>query len=243
MRMFRAMDTDQDGLVSATEFESFFLRTGIPLGRERVKELFRIIQPTAESQLKYEDFVRYFKNEQSPPQFDVPDETLSSIKTIEEYIAVANAAGTTVCVETLEIIAGGLRQQDLTETMRKLLEEGSALQESLSDPGEKRWRPFSGFQRRVEGQTVMSAPVGIVRDLLPGDYEASDLAQHSQLRHLLEPRMTVVEDVQWVEGQWREEGGQKKWTEHSRIVFPASFDGVIETDVSVRDIKIFLNVF
>ena len=231
--MFTAMDTDKDGLISATEFESFFLRTGKPLGRERVKELFRIIQRTAESQLKYEDFVHYFKNEHSPLPVDVPEETLSSIKTIEEYIAVANAAGTTVCVETLEIIARGLRKQDLTETMGKLLEEGSALQESLSDPGEKRWRPFSGFQRQVEGQTVMSAPGGIVRDLLPGGYEASDLAQYSQLRHLLEPRMTVVENVQWLEGQWREEGGQKKWTRHSRLVFPASFDGVIETDVRV----------
>ena len=232
MRMFRAMDTNKDGLVSAAEFESFFLTTGISLGRERVKELFRIIQRTAESQLKYEDFVYYFKNEHSPLQFDVPDETLRSIKTIEEYIAVAATTDTTVCVETLEIIARGLKQRDLTETMGKLLAEGSALQESLSDPGE-RWRPFSGFQRRVEGQTVMSAPVGIVRDLLPGDHEASDLAQYSQLSHLLEPRMTVVEDVQWVEGQWREAGGQKEWTRHSRLVFQGSFDGVKVTDVRV----------
>ena len=232
MRMFKAMDTDDDGLVSETEFERFFLKTEIPLGRERVRELFTIISPV-EPQLRFQDFVNYFKNEHYPLPVDVPDETLRSIKTIEEYIAVAAATDTAVCVETLEIIARGLKQRDLTETMGKLLAEGSALQESLSDPGEKRWRPFSGFQRRVEGQTVMSAPVGIVRDLLPGDHEASDLAQYSQLSHLLEPRMTVVEDVQWVEGQWREAGGQKEWTRHSRLVFPPNFDGVIETDVSI----------
>ena len=133
-------------------------------------------------------------------------------------------------METLEIIARGLRQQDLTETMGKLLEEGSALQESLSDPGERRWRPFSGFQRRVEGQTVMSAPEGIVRDLLPGSYDASDLAQYS---NLVKPRMTVVEGVQWVEGQWREAGGKKEWTRHSRLVFPENFDGVVKTDVRI----------
>ena len=232
MRMFKAMDTDDDGLVSETEFERFFLKTEIPLGRERVRELFTIISPV-EPQLRFQDFVNYFKNEHYPLPVDVPDETLRSIKTIEEYIAVAATTDTTVCVETLEIIARGLKQRDLTETMGKLLAEGSALQESLSDPGEKRWRPFSGFQRRVEGQTVMSAPVEIVRDLLPGDHEASDLAQYSQLSHLLEPRMTVVEDVQWVEGQWREAGGQKEWTRHSRLVFPPNFDGVIETDVSI----------
>ena len=228
--MFRAMDTGEDGLVSVTEFESFCLRTEIPLGRERVRELFRIIQPTVESQLKYEDFVHYFEKEQSPAQFDVPDETLSSIKTIEDYIAVANAAGTTVCVETLELMARGLRQQDMAETMGKLLEEGSALQESLSEPGERRWRPFSGFQRRVEGRTVMSSPEGILRDLLPGSYAASDLAQCSLL---VEPRMTVVEAVQWLEGQWREAGGQKEWTRHSRLVFPEDFDGVVKTDVRI----------
>ena len=207
MRMFKAMDTDDDGLVSETEFERFFLKTEIPLGRERVRELFTIISPV-EPQLRFQDFVNYFKNEHYPLPVDVPDETLRSIKTIEEYIAVAATTDTTVCVETLEIIARGLKQRDLTETMGKLLAEGSALQESLSDPGEKRWRPFSGFQRRVEGQTVMSAPVEIVRDLLPGDHEASDLAQYSQLSHLLEPRMTVVEDVVGgaVEGGWRTEG-------------------------------------
>ena len=230
LRMFRAMDTGEDGLVSVTEFESFCLRTEIPLGRERVRELFRIIQPTVESQLKYEDFVHYFEKEPSPAQIDVPDETLSSIKTIEDYIAVANAAGTTVCVETLELMARGLRQQDMAETMGKLLEEGSALQESLSEPGERRWRPFSGFQRRVEGRTVMSSPEGILRDLLPGSYAASDLAQCSLL---VEPRMTVVEAVQWLEGQWTEAGGQKEWTRHSRLVFPEDFDGVVKTDVRI----------
>ena len=224
------MDTDEDGFVSATEFESFCLRTELPLGRERVRELFGIIKPPAESRLKYEDFVYYFEQEQSPPELDISCDTLTSIKTIEDYIVIANAAGTTVCVETLELLAQGLRQQDLSETMRKLLEEGSALQESLSGPGERRWRPFSGFQRRVEGQTVMSAPEGIVRDLPPGSYEASDLAQ---CLNLVEPRMTVVEGVQWLEGQWKEVGGQKEWTRRSKLVFPENFDGVVKSDVRI----------
>ena len=79
----------------------------------------------------------------------------------------------------------------------------------------------------------MSAPDGIIRDLLPGGYEASDLAQYDSLSALVEPRMRVVEGVRWVEGQWTEVGGQKKWTSHSQLVFPDSFDGVIDTDVRV----------
>ena len=76
----------------------------------------------------------------------------------------------------------------------------------------------------------MSAPVGIIRDLLPGSYEASDLAQ---CLSLVEPRMTVVEGVQWLEGQWRNVGGQKEWTRRSRLVFPENFDGVVKSDVRI----------
>ena len=53
--------------------------------------------------------------------------------------------------------------------MKKLTEKGSALQVSLAEQGNKRWKPFAGFKRIVDGQTLLSAPEGIVRDLLPGN--------------------------------------------------------------------------
>ena len=207
-------------------------KTELRLGAERVSELFRIIQRDGNSHLKFEDFVHYFKNEPSAPQFDVPEDTLASIRTIDEYIEVANAAGTNVCNETLEMIAKGLRESNLGETLNKLLAAGSALQESLSDPGERRWRPFVGFQRQVEGQTVLTSPERIVRDLMPGDYSASDLAQYDQLSQSLEPRKTVVKGVKWKEGKWETVKGKKVWTRPSRLIFPDMFDGVVETDVS-----------
>ena len=88
-----------------------------------------------------------------------------------------------------------------------------------------------GFQRQVEGQTVLSSPEGIVRDLLPGDYSASDLAQYDQLSQSLEPRKTVVEGVHWEEGESKEVEGKRVWTRPSRLIFPDTFDGVVETDV------------
>ena len=234
------MDTDGDGIVSATELEIYCRKTEIPLGYERVSELFRIIQRQGNSHLKFEDFVHYFKNEPPALQFDVPEETLASIRTIEEYIEVANAAGTNVCNDTLEIIAKGLRERDLGETLNKLLAAGSALQESLSDPGDRRWRPFEGFQRQVEGQTVLTSPERIVRDLLPGNYSASDLAQYEQLSKRQEPRKTVVEGVKWEEGEWEVMEGKKVWTRPSRLIFPDTFDGVVETDVSNGQLTIVM---
>ena len=230
-KMFTAMDTDGDGFISAGEFESYFRKMEFPLGVERVNELFRLIQLDQQSPLKFQDFVHYFKHEPSPPQFDVSEETLESIKNIEEYIMIANAAGVNVCGGTLEIIAEGLRKKDLGKTLNKLLAAGSSLQESLSDPGERRWKPFLGFKRRVEGQTVLTAPMSIVRDLLPGNYCASELAQYWELSKNLEPRKTVIEGVHWEEGEWEVVKGRKVWVRDSRLIFPKSFDGVVETDV------------
>ena len=42
--MFRTMDNDGDGMVSAAEFEIYCRQTEIPLGAERVSELFNFVQ-------------------------------------------------------------------------------------------------------------------------------------------------------------------------------------------------------
>ena len=49
--------------------------------------------------------------------------------------------------------------------------------------------------------------------------------------------MTVVGGVEWVEGSWEVVDGKKSWMRHSRLVFPDTFDGVIETDVGRFDVS------
>ena len=71
-----------------------------------------------------------------------------------------------------------------------------------------------------------------------GQYVASDLAQLDVLkRENIEPRKTVVEGVEWVEGSWEEVDGKKSWIKQSRLVFPDTFDGRIETDVGRSDVS------
>ena len=68
--------------------------------------------------------------------------------------------------------------------------------------------------------------------LITGLDPASSLAQYQNLaRDKVEPRKTIVEGVKWIEGRWMESDGKKKSIEHSRLLFPNSFDGEIETDV------------
>ena len=64
-----------------------------------------------------------------------------------------------------------------------------------------------------------------------GEYEPDFLKSGSDLP-ALEPLKTIVEGVEWREGEWAEVDGVKTWTRHSRLVFPDSFTGQIETDVN-----------
>ena len=45
----------------------------------------------------------------------------------------------------------------------------------------------------------------------------------------------MVEGVEWVEGSWELVDGKKTWIRQSRLVFPDTFDGKIETDVGRSD--------
>ena len=122
-------------------------------------------------------------------------------------------------------IARGLQNDDAGEAIQSLLREDAALcnsmknllanisensQESLEKHEIRIWKPFDGFTRRINHRTVMSAPSGIVQDLLPGQYKLSDLIDYPDIP-ALEPQKTVVEGVQWIEGQEGVKNGQKCW--------------------------------
>ena len=53
-------------------------------------------------------------------------------------------------------------------TMRNLLRRQSVEETDLKKVGEDRWKPFSGFERKVDNEIVMQGNTGIVGDILPG---------------------------------------------------------------------------
>ena len=181
--MFREMDADGDNLVSFKEFKDYFIRTqGLAMGIQRVKKLFLKILKKERGNVSMEKLTNqqissFLKEEESPNPID--EETLQTIKTIEEYIAVANIAGVNVCNMTLDIIAEGLTTKQWKKTLKKLTEKGSALQVSLTEQGNRRWQQFAGYKRIVEGQTLLSASERIVRDLLPG------IENYSRISHFI----------------------------------------------------------
>ena len=72
---------------------------------------------------------------------------------------------TNVCNNTVEQLASALSAKS---AMLKLLADTGALSRPRESVEVKRWKPFAAFQRKVKTATVMSAPSGIIKDLLPG---------------------------------------------------------------------------
>ena len=59
----------------------------------------------------------------------------------------------------------------------------------------------------------------------------------------IEPQKTIVSGVEWIEGHEETRGGEKTWIP-SRLIFPPSFNGEIETDVrSLKVEEIFNKIY
>ena len=256
-QLFKKIDSNENGFIEKKEFFDYMQSNNIAIGIKRTNKLFEIInftsKPLDSIVLKvgytYQDLVKYFENETArnanEPSLKL---NLDAIVDLDKYIAAANLVGANLCQDSLTEIARGLQNDDAGEAIQRLLREDAALcnsmknllanssqnnQESLEKHKIRIWKPFDGFTRRINQRTVMSAPSGIVQDLLPGQYKPSELIDYPDLP-ALEPQKTVVEGVQWIEGQEGVKDGQKCWIRPSRLVFPATFNGHIETDVRIK---------
>ena len=177
--MFLLMDADEDGFVDQINFENYCFTHEVGLGKERIGELYKTIRDldmglkthVEERGITIKDLMMYFeKNEakEMPETVVPPDMDIMSIGNIEEYIDVVNATGTNVCNNTVEHIAAALGAKS---AMLKLLADTGALSKAREGVEVKRWKPFASFRRQVKTSTVMYAPTGIIRDLLPGPSE------------------------------------------------------------------------
>ena len=176
--MFLLMDADEDGFVDQQSFENYCFTHDVCLGKERIGQLYKTIRdldqglrPEVEQRgITIQDIMIYFEQNEAKetPETVRPQDmgvgTLS-IGNIEEYINVINATGTNVCNNTVEQLASALSAKS---AMLKLLADTGALSQPRESVEVKRWKPFAAFQRKVKTATVMSAPSGIIKDLLPG---------------------------------------------------------------------------
>ena len=86
---------------------------------------------------------------------------------------MANLTDLNICSRSQEILATGLEENNEEGVLRRLLAKDSVVRVSLTEQGQTRWKPFDAFVRKVNNRTVMSAPKGIVKDLLPGELSLS----------------------------------------------------------------------
>ena len=177
--MFLLMDADEDGFVDQQNFENYCITNEVGLGKERICDLYKAIRDldmglkshVEERGITIKDLMMYFEQNEAkemPETVLPPDIDIKSIGNIEEYIDVINATGTNVCNNTVEHIAAALGAKS---AMLKLLADTGALSQARERFEVKRWKPFASFRRQVQKSTVMYAPTGIIRDLLPGPSE------------------------------------------------------------------------
>lgn len=174
--MFNLMDADEDGFVDLQNFEKYCFTNDVGLGKERIEELYKTIRDldtglstdVEQRGIMLKDLMMYFEQNEAkelPETMLPPDVDIKSIGNIEEYIDVINATGTNVCNNTVEHIAAALSAKS---AMLKLLADTGALSKARESFEVKRWKPFASFRRQVHTSTVMYAPTGIIKDLLPG---------------------------------------------------------------------------
>jgi len=125
------------------------------------------------------------------------------------------------------------RKTSVHEVMKGLVNKQSIKKDSLKDQSKNRWKPFASFKRRVDRKTVMSSPSGIIRDFLPGNYSLGEIVQYEDLPPIM-PVRTIVKGVQWVQGA----SGKP-----SRLIFPSSFSGQVETDIATSETLAYYGAF
>jgi len=236
LKMFNRMDPDGNGFVEEKEFEEYLSNHGTHLSKERLEQLYKSISEstTLNSEMEqkgitFQDMIKYFENEeilQDNIEITVDPVKIESIDDIADYFAMANLTSTQLDGSSMDSLAKGIsRKNTVKETMRDLVSRKTIMKENLGDQSKKRWKPFASFKRRVDRRTVMSSPSGIIRDILPGNYSASNLVQFDDLPPI-KPVRTIVKGVEWVQG----EAGKP-----SRLVFPDNFSGELETDIATSE--------
>ena len=176
--MFLLMDADEDGFVDQQSFENYCFTHEVCLGKERISKLYETIRdldqglrPEVEQRgITIQDLMIYFEQNEAKKTQEIvrpPDMGLGtlSIGNIEEFIDVINGMGTNVSNSTVEQQASALAAKS---AMLKLLADTGTMSPTSESVEVKRWKPFASFQRKVQTATVMSAPTGIIKDLLPG---------------------------------------------------------------------------
>ena len=188
------MDPNGNGYVEQPEFAEYMRNYGIHIDEERSLYLFHLIQGlNAESKEKgsshngkkcdphchrknvcflgitLQDMMFFFEHEDEDDGIENPVD-LIEMKDINNLYAAMQSKDVTINEEDLVQISNMKEDDDVFRaTMRNLLRRQSVEETDLKKVGEERWKPFAGFERKVDDKIVMQGTEGIVGDVLPGE--------------------------------------------------------------------------
>ena len=116
-----------------------------------------------------QDMMFFFEHEDEDDGIENPVD-LIEMKDINNLYAAMQSKDVTINEEDLVQISNMKEDDDVFRaTMRNLLRRQSVEETDLKKVGEERWKPFAGFERKVDDKIVMQGTEGIVGDVLPGE--------------------------------------------------------------------------
>jgi len=234
LKLFYRLDCDGSGYIDKEEFLNYINKySDLPLGKERAIQLYQTIKDTTDAGtetaeqagITLSDWKNYFAKEKILEQEETKTiSTLSpeklSAMTVDEFLALQSWTNNRIQGE----VTGGLTKADTVKITLKAWAV-QASEDKLEDHMRARWQPFASFKRRVDRATVMQSNKGLIQDILPGQYNLSELTRYKELGRV-KPSRTIVQAV-WIEG----DGGANP----SKLILPSHFDGKIEVDIATPE--------
>jgi len=243
LKLFYRLDYDGSGYIEPCEFMNYINNhSDMPLGKERAMQLYNTIKDithsgTATSEEKgitLDDWKAYFKQEEILEQEEVqsfhtlPPEKLANM-TVEEFLALQTWTNNRIKAQVNgDSVEDGMKRVDTVKITLKSWAKDAKV-DKLDDHMRARWQPFASFKRRVDRATVMFSNKGVLQDLMPGQYNLSELTRYKDLG-TIKPARTLVRAT-WVDGRVDTGGNNIP----AKLLLPSDFSGKLEVDIATTE--------
>jgi Ca2+-binding EF-hand superfamily protein len=219
--IFRSIDINGDGTIIFDEFYDYFLENILCQENSVLLKAFAKADKDGSGTINFKEFSEFLQDRQVSLSLD------QILSTFERACKDELSFEDIQCMSFLNEIGVF---QDSNERLEAQLKSRFELfdPQIIKERIEKRWQKFESFRRQgSKGHDVMTGGEGIVKDIVPGEYELGDLAFFRDLPKLI-PKVTIVKGVSWESSNIPGTSGN--------LIFPRGFSGNIEADIASCDI-------
>jgi Ca2+-binding EF-hand superfamily protein len=219
--IFRSIDTSGDGRIIFDEFYDYFLENILSQKNSALLKAFAKADTDGSGTINFKELSEFLQDRHLSLDLDQILTTFD--KACKDELSFEDIQ----CMSFLNEI--GVFQDSNEKLEAQLKSRFEAFDpQILKERIEKRWQKFESFRRQgITGHNVMTGGEGIVKDIVPGEYQLGDLAFFRDLPKVI-PKMTIVKGVSWESSKIPDTPGN--------LVFPRDFSGNIEAEIASNEL-------